>query len=82
MHTRTSAINLITHQCFMASIDWRDAYYAVPVASEYRKYLRFGRQGKGFQFTCMPPKWLIQCSKALYKDYKATILTPHINGAS
>ena len=54
MQTLTSAINLITPQCFMASIDWKDPYYSVPVASEYRKYLRFGWQGKVFQFTCLP----------------------------
>ena len=54
MQTLTSAINLITPQFFMASIDGKDAYYSVPVASEYRKYLRFGWQGKVFQFSCLP----------------------------
>ena len=39
---------------FMAKIDLKDAYFAVPVSEEDRKYLRF-RWGKiTFQFNCLP----------------------------
>ena len=40
--------------CFMASIDLKDAYYSVPITREDRKYLRFLWQGTLFQFTCLP----------------------------
>ena len=82
MQTLTSAINLITPQCFMASIDWKDAYYSVPVASEYRKYLRFGWQGKVFQFTCLPnglssaPRLFTKITKPLFSHLT---LMGHLN---
>ena len=82
MQTLTSAINLITPQCFMASIDWKNAYYSVPVASEYRKYLRFGWQGKVFQFTCLPnglssaPRLFTKITKPLFSHLT---LMGHLN---
>lgn len=72
MQTLTPAIHLITPQCFIASIDWKDAYYSVPVASEYWKYLCFGWQGKVFQFTCLPnglssaPRLFAKITKPLF----------------
>lgn len=39
--------------CYMASIDLIDAYYAVPVAVEHRRYLRFLWRNR-FQYTCLP----------------------------
>lgn len=41
MDTLESVIQLVTPDCFMASIDLKDAYYTVSVAPEHRKYLRF-----------------------------------------
>ena len=32
---------LVTSNCFMASIDMKDAYYSIPFKSEDRKYFRF-----------------------------------------
>lgn len=40
--------------CYMASIDLIDAYYAVPVAVEHRRYLRFLWRNRLFQYTCLP----------------------------
>ena len=54
MQTFTSALTLITKDCYMASIDWKDAYYSVPVLPEYQKYLRFQWKGQLFQYTCLP----------------------------
>ena len=36
-----SVINMVIPNCFMASVDIKDAYYSVPIAPEHRKYLRF-----------------------------------------
>lgn len=54
MDTLQSAIRLMTQNCFMASVDLRDAYYSVPIHTDCQKYLRFCWRGKLFQFTCLP----------------------------
>ena len=54
MDTRKTAARLLSKNCFMASVDLKDAYYSVSVAKEYRKYLRFFWDGQLFQFTTLP----------------------------
>jgi len=54
MDTLNTIIKLVEKDCFMASIDWKDAYYSVPIAKSDRKYLRFLWKGKLYQFTCLP----------------------------
>ena len=54
METLKSAINLMTRNCYMASIDFKDAYYSIPVYKPHRKFLRFQFQGKLYEFTCLP----------------------------
>jgi len=54
MDTLQSAIRLMKRNCYMASVDLRDAYYSVPIDEEYQKFLRFSWRGKLFQFTCLP----------------------------
>ena len=52
MDTLQSVISLMTPNCFMASVDLKDAYYSVPVAVAHQKYLKFEWGGKLYQFTC------------------------------
>ena len=54
MDTLHTITQLIVKDCFMASIDLKDAYYSVPITRKDRKYLRFLWQGNLFQFTCLP----------------------------
>ena len=54
MDTLQSAIRLMTPNCYMASVDLRDAYYSVPIHKDDQKYLRFCWKGRLFQFTCLP----------------------------
>lgn len=54
MDTLQSILKLITPGCYMATIDLRDAYYMVPIATEHRKFLRFYWDGKLYQYTCLP----------------------------
>ncbi|CAB4016914.1 Hypothetical predicted protein [Paramuricea clavata] len=54
MESIQSAIRLLTPNCFMASIDLKDAYYCVPIASFHHKYLKFEWNGSLYQFTCFP----------------------------
>ena len=54
MDSLWSAVRLMKPNCFMASIDLKDAYYSVPITRSDRKYLKFLWQGKLYQFTCFP----------------------------
>ena len=54
MDTRQMAARLLTKDCFMASVDLKQAYFMVPIAEEHKKYLKFHWQGKLYQFTALP----------------------------
>ena len=41
METLQSIIRLVEKNCYMASLDLKDAYYTVGVSPSHRKYLRF-----------------------------------------
>ena len=49
-----TAKDMLRENCWMASVDLRDAYYSVRVHEEDRKFLRFKWNGVTYQFTCMP----------------------------
>jgi len=44
----------MTPNCYMASVDLRDAYYSVPIHNDHQKYLRFCCKGRLLQFNCLP----------------------------
>ncbi len=54
MDTLATAIALMRPNCYMASVDLKDAYYSIPIHPQSRKYLRFLWQGQLYQFTCLP----------------------------
>lgn len=54
METLQSAIKLMRPNCFMASVDLKDAYYTVPIAQEHRKFLKFMWENQLYQYTCLP----------------------------
>ena len=41
METLQTALKLVTPNCYMASIDLKDAYYSIAIKEDHRKYLRF-----------------------------------------
>ncbi len=49
-----TAINLMKPNCYMASIDLKDAYYSVRVSPKHQKYLKFLWNGMMYKFTCLP----------------------------
>ena len=69
---------MVTTNCFMASIDIKDAYYSVPIAPEHRKYLRFQWKGKLLQYTCFPnglaccPRLFTKLLKLAYASLRQT----------
>ena len=51
LHTTRS---LLRRGDFMMKLDLKDAYYAVPIHPESRKYLRFYHEGRTYEFCCLP----------------------------
>ena len=54
MESLKHVISMMRPNCFMASVDLKDAYYSVPIHQEHQKYLKFEWQGQLYQFTCLP----------------------------
>ena len=54
MHSVNTALDMMREDCYMASIDLKDAYYSIPVCSEHCIYLRFRWQGRLYQFRVLP----------------------------
>ena len=54
MDSLQSALQLVTPLCFMTSVDLKDAYYSVPIATSDRSYLRFWWRDVLYQFLAMP----------------------------
>ena len=54
MDTVNTSFTLLFRNCYLASVDLRDAYYSVPVAKQHQKYLKFSWNGNLYQFTAMP----------------------------
>ena len=54
MHSLQTAVNMMRPNCWMGSIDLKDAYYSVLVRKEDRKFLRFRWGGRLFEFRVLP----------------------------
>ena len=50
----TLVLNLITKDCFMASIDLKDAYYSVKISESFQRYLKFEFLDKLCKVVCFP----------------------------
>lgn len=44
----------MVQDCFMATLDLKDAYFLIPIVKTQRKFLRFTFDGCLYEFTCMP----------------------------
>lgn len=54
MDTLKSVIALMTPNCYMASLDLKDAYYTVAVSEDSQKFLKFTWRNQAYGFTCIP----------------------------
>ena len=54
MEDSRSVVKLMTKGCFMATIDLKDAFYMLPMAIEYCKFLKFQYLGQLYKFVCLP----------------------------
>ena len=54
METLLSVLNLITPDCYLASTDLKDAYYSIPIHSNYAKYLKCFWKGQLYKLLVLP----------------------------
>ena len=69
METLKTAVQLVKKGCYFAKLDFKDAYYSIPVHKHFRKYLRFQWMGQLYQFTCLP-NGLSSCPRVFTKILK------------
>ena len=67
-------INIVTRNCFMATIDLKDAYYSVAISRLLQKFLKFKWKDKLYCFTCFP-NGLGPCPRKFTKLNKVPITT-------
>ena len=54
MESLDFAISLISKDCFLASVDLKDAYYSISIAREHRRFLKFYWRGILYHFSRLP----------------------------
>ena len=79
--TLQSAIELMRKDAFMESIDFKDAYYTIPIHQDLQKYLCFWWQGQKYQYGCLPncllngPRDFTKVTKVLLRALKTKCFT-------
>ena len=69
MDSLNTVLEMVKSSCFMASIDLKDAYYSVPIATVDQKYLKFLWRRKLYKYVCFP-NGLAFCPRKLTKLLK------------
>ena len=72
METIQHILHMITPNCWMASIDLKDAYYSVKVHPSFQRYLKFKFQGNLYAYTVYP-NGLASCPRQFTKLLKPPI---------
>ena len=54
MDTLREATQLVFPDCFMASIDFKHAYFSVGISPDSQEYLCFPWNGQNYHFSCLP----------------------------
>ncbi|XP_022804977.1 uncharacterized protein LOC111342193 [Stylophora pistillata] len=72
-----SVIQMMKRDCFMASIDLREAYYLVKIDANYQKFLKFSWNNQLYKFTCLPnglacaPRLFTKLLKPVYSTLRS-----------
>ena len=70
MLTPTTLVRLIRQGDWFTSIDLEDAYFHIPIYPPHRKFLRFGFEGKRYEYLVLPfglslsPRVFVKCAQA------------------
>ena len=74
----------MTQACFMASVNIKDAYNTVSIATEHQKVLKFRRRNKLYQYTCLPnglasaPRIFTKLLKPVFNILRQKGYCPHL----
>ena len=79
MDTLNVITNLLSKNCYMASVDLKDAYYSIPIAKQHRKYFKFYFKDQLYQYTCLP-NGLSSCPRIFTKLLKPALTEVHKKG--
>ena len=74
-----TALELITQDCWMASIDLKNAYYSVKVHDEFQKYLKFCYNDRLYKYIACP-NGLCLCPRKFTKLLKPLLCSLRKNG--
>ncbi|KXJ15837.1 Retrovirus-related Pol polyprotein from transposon 412 [Exaiptasia diaphana] len=69
-----TVVDMMKPNCYMASIDLKDAYHSISIAEQYQKYLKFKWRGNLYKFTCFP-NGLALCPRKFTKLLKPVYST-------
>ena len=79
MDSFSTITKLVSQNCYLASVDMKDAYYSIPIRSSDRKFLRFLWKGKLYELTCLPNG--LSCAPRIFtKILKPPLSTLHKQG--
>ena len=76
MDSSQTATDLMKTDCYMATIDWKDAYNCLPVGQCDRKFLAFQWKNQIYQYTCLTnglasaPRTFTKISKVLFSQLR------------
>ena len=79
MDTIHAALKLVSPNCWISSIDLKDAYYSVRIAPQYQNYLKFFFNDQLYQFTAFS-NGLSSCAKKLTKLIKPVLAKLRLQG--
>ena len=54
MESLNHVLDALVPNCFMASVDLKDAYFSIPIYAGHTRYLKFSHRDKLFKFVAMP----------------------------
>ena len=69
MDTIHTILKLVTPNCWMVSLDLKDAYYSVKIHADFQKYLKFTYHGLLYKYTVFP-NGLSTCPRKFTKMMK------------
>jgi hypothetical protein len=69
MDNISTVLDMMTQNCFMATLDLKDAYYCVKIDHDSQKYLRFVHNKKLYKYTVYP-NGLASCPRHFTKLMK------------
>ena len=58
METIKQVIHMVTPNCYLASLDIKDAFYTVPIYEQHKRYLKFLNTDIAYQFEVIPNGYL------------------------